>query len=84
MIEHTESGVMITGAHIPLFRLQVMASGLKLELQGMRISRGRTCYAIAKSELGFRGNRSKVLAQLEAHITAVAASMPRHKEGTND
>ena len=71
MIEHTGTGFMITGAHIPLYRLIVMASGLKLEMQGLRMTRGRTCYALAKSELGFRGNRAKVLAQLEAHIAAV-------------
>ena len=72
MIETNECGsTLITGAHIPLYRLMVMASGLKLEIQGLRMTRGRTCYALAKSELGFRGNRAKVLAQLEAHIETV-------------
>ena len=60
---------MITGEDIPLFRLLVMRSGLQLEIKGMRLSRGRTCYALAKSEFGFKGNREKVLTQLEDLIS---------------
>ena len=48
-----------------------MARVLKLEMLGLRSSKGRTCYAIVKSELGYKGNRAKVLAQLEAHIEAL-------------
>ena len=68
MIEFHEGGTMITGDHIPFYRLLVMRKGLQMEIEGLRISRGRTCYALAKSELGFRGNRDKVLAQLEDYI----------------
>ena len=75
MIEVNEHGTTITGAHIPLYRLMVMASGLKLEIKGLRFSRGRTCYALAKSEFGFKGNKAKVLAQLQAHIEAVKAEL---------
>ena len=72
MIESTEHGsVMITGEHIPLYRYMVMARVLKLEMLGFRSTKGRTCYSIIKSELGYRGNRKKVLAQLEAHIEAI-------------
>ena len=75
MIEVNEYSTTITGAHIPLYRLMVMASGLKLEIKGIRFSRGRTCYALAKSEFGFKGNKAKVLAQLQAHIEAVKAEL---------
>jgi hypothetical protein len=76
MIEvHEGGGFCITGEHIPLYRLMVMASGLKLEVKGLRMTRGRTCYAMAKSELGFKGNKVKVLAQLEDHIEAVKAGL---------
>ena len=71
MIESNGYSTMITGEDIPLYRLMVMASGLKLEINGLRISRGRTCYALAKSEFGFKGNKAKVLAQLEAHIETI-------------
>ena len=46
-------------------RLITLKHGLKLEMKGMRVSRGRTCYSIVKEELGLRGNRQKVLDQLE-------------------
>ena len=75
MIEIGEHGTTITGAHIPLYRLMVMAQGLKLEIKGLRFSRGRTCYALAKSEFGFKGNKAKVLAQLQAHIEATKAEL---------
>ena len=65
---HDGGGFTIDGAHIELFRLLTMRSGLNLEIKtGMKLSRGRTCYALAK-DLGFRGSREKVLAQLEAYI----------------
>ena len=69
MIEVNAGGsMMITGDHIPFYRLLVMRQGLQLEIKGIRMSRGRTCYAMAKSEFGFKGNRDKVLAQLEDYI----------------
>ena len=71
MIEAHDGGpLIITGEHIPLYRLMVMRQGLEMEIKGMRISRGQTCYARAKAELGFRGNKAKVLEQLRAHIEA--------------
>jgi|TARA_R110000824_G_scaffold199750_1_gene383735 hypothetical protein len=69
MIEaHADGGFTVTGDHIPFYRLLVMRKGLQLEIKGIRMSRGRTCYALAKSEFGFKGNRDRVLAQLEDHI----------------
>ena len=40
---------------------------LKLEIQGL-YRRGRSAYVIVKSELGFTGNRERVLKQLDEHI----------------
>tara|TARA_R100001510_G_C7605510_1_gene170809 strand:+ start:17 stop:229 length:213 start_codon:yes stop_codon:yes gene_type:complete len=57
--------MIITGDQIPLARLITLKHGLKLEMKGMQVSRGRTCYSIIKNELGLRGNRQKVLDQLE-------------------
>jgi len=53
----------------------VMVSGLRMEVKGYRMNRGRTCYAMAKSEFGFKGNKAKVLAQLEAHVETVKADL---------
>jgi len=63
-------GISIEGTEsMKLFRLMTLESGLKLEIKGLRFSRGRTCYAIVKSELGFKGNRNSVLAQLREYIS---------------
>jgi hypothetical protein len=66
-IEHGPGGTSFTGEHIGLFRLLTMRSALRLEMLGMKHSRG-SVYALVKREFGFTGNRAKVLAQLEDHI----------------
>ena len=44
--------------------------GLKREIDGMRLTRGVSCYALAKKEYGLRGNKAKVLAQLRDILLA--------------
>jgi len=62
---------IITGDLIPLFRLHTLLSGLKLELKGIRMTnKGRSCYAIIKSELGFTGSKQNVYNQLESYLNA--------------
>jgi len=46
-------------------------------MKGMQVSRGRTCYSIIKDELGLRGNRQKVLDQLEEMLEIVGAAARR-------
>ena len=50
------------------YRHKVLLSGLKLELDGMSLTRGRSCYSIIKKELGLKGNRQKVLIQFKKII----------------
>ena len=47
-----------------LFRMKALRSALKLEILGMRRN-GRSVYSIVKEEFGFKGNKQKVLEQLE-------------------
>ena len=53
-------------------RIFALRNGLRMEmnphLKGMRISRGRTYYSIIKKEFGFKGNKAKVLKQLDEWI----------------
>jgi hypothetical protein len=51
---------------IPRARLWLIYDGLRLEANhGMRLTgKAPTCYSIAKAELGLKGNKPKVLAQL--------------------
>ena len=68
MIEHHKGGTTFTGAAIPTLRLTMMLRGLSLELKGMRLTRGVSCYALAKKEFGFKGNKQRVYDQLLAHV----------------
>ena len=59
-------GFTITGSDdVQLYRILALRSGLALETKGLRLSRGRSCYATVKNEFGFKGNKAKVLAQLD-------------------
>ena len=51
-----------------LFRLVMLAKALKLEVIGLVRSRRPSAYSIIKRELGFKGNKKKVLDQLEEYI----------------
>jgi len=47
---------------IHAFRIATLVSGLKLEIRGMSVSRGRSCYSILKDDLALTGTRPVVLA----------------------
>ncbi len=66
---------LTTPAQIQAFRLKTLQRGILLEQKGMKMSRGRSCLAIAKSELGMsrRAPATWVLAALEERITALVA-----------
>ena len=48
----------------PRVRIAVLVGALKLEVLGMT-RRGRSVYAIVKDEFGLRGNKRRVLEQLQ-------------------
>ena len=48
----------------PRVRIAVLVGALKLEVLGMK-RRGRSVYAIVKEEFGLRGNKKRVLEQLQ-------------------
>lgn len=53
-------GIMINNkSDIEQFRLHVLFRGLKLELMGMKMSRGVSCYKTLKS-MGFTGTKQQV------------------------
>ena len=63
--------IMLTGNQIHKARLLALRTMMKLEAKGLKMSRGRTAMAIVKQEFGFKGNRAKIQAQLEAIIDAM-------------
>ena len=52
---------------IEAFRMRSLRGALKLEILGMK-RKGRSVYSIVKEEFGFKGNKQKVLEQLEAKL----------------
>lgn len=61
------SFVIDTPEGINAYRMLTLRRGLMLEIStGLKLSRGRTCYSIIKSEYNLRGNRDSVLRQFEA------------------
>ena len=50
---------------IQMARYLTMRSGLKLEIQGLRLTRGLSCYKLIKDTFGLKGNKQKVLDQFE-------------------
>jgi hypothetical protein len=66
---HETGAIMIDGQEsVTLYRLMTLRSALRLEALGLRVTRGPTALSILKSELGFKGSRDNVLAQLDAFI----------------
>lgn len=49
------------------FQILAMRSALKLEIAGLKHSRG-SVYALVKKRFGFKGNKQRVLDQLNAYI----------------
>ena len=57
--------MMITGKeNIELFRLMTLRQGLKLEIQGIKVSRGVSILKILKG-MGYKGTRQQILTQLD-------------------
>jgi hypothetical protein len=75
----TNGGIVVTGDSIPLYRLLTLKYALKLEIAGLK-RRGRTAYAVIKSEFGWTGNRRAILERLTAHINRVALEQARENE----
>ncbi|PHQ84132.1 MAG: hypothetical protein COB65_06330 [Thalassobium sp.] len=63
---------MLTGNQIHKARLLALQSAMNLEAKGIRMTRGKTATAIVKAEFGFKGNRSKIQAQLQTVIDSMS------------
>ena len=57
---------VLTGNQLDDARRLTLRAMLKLELKGLRKSRGPTAYATLKAVYGYKGTRESVLAQLDA------------------
>lgn len=80
MIQKTSGATIITGTHINLFAMLAQRGALKLELKGIKMSRGVSAYAAVKRLHGFTGTRVSVLAQLEAKIEQFKKDHPAEEK----
>ena len=69
------ASVLTTPAQIATYRLAALRTGLRLELKGMRVSKGPTAYSILRKEYGYKGKREAVLAQVTADVETILAWM---------
>jgi len=69
-IEHTPGmGTVITGQHIPVYRMLVQRSALALwVMHGIQTGRGIPILKMVKQEYGLKGNKHQVLAQFSAMV----------------
>ena len=56
---------------INAFRLLSLKGALKMEVLGMKASRGFSAFKVVKAEFGFKGSKASVLAQFEAHLRGI-------------
>jgi len=49
---------------IHIAQLHTLRTGLLLEMKGMKLSRGRSCYTIIKKRWDLKGNQQRVYEQL--------------------
>lgn len=69
MIQTTEGGgFTVTGPHLRLYGLISLKQSLILEGKGLKMSRGVSALSVAKKRLGIKGNREKIIAQVQAMI----------------
>ena len=57
-----------TPEQIQMARYLTMRAGLQLEIQGMRLTRGVSCYKMIKDTFGLKGSKQKVLDQFETML----------------
>ena len=69
--------VIQTPAGIAFYRMATLKQGLKLEIKGIRMCRGATCYSIIKREFGLKGSREKVLEAFTKLCDETSAKMVR-------
>jgi hypothetical protein len=55
-----EEGFTLEKEHMQGARLLTMRSGLKLEMVGLKMSRGINCFKMIKEETGLKGSKQKV------------------------
>lgn len=81
-IKTYEGGTVVTGNHIEVVRLMALKAALKLEIKGIKMSRGASAFSIVRKSLGFKGTKIVVLAQLEKYIEEMKVAVSQAETAT--
>ena len=65
------TAVLDTPEQNEMFRYKTLLKGLRLELLGMKMSRGQSCYSIIKQEFDLKGSKQKVFDQFKLMLEQV-------------
>lgn len=66
-----------TPEQMQMARYLTMRAGLQLEIQGMRLTRGVSCYKMIKDTFGLKGSKQKVLDQFETMLEDAGIDLKR-------
>lgn len=66
---------------IMVYNMARLRTALKLEIAGMRVSRGQTAYAMIKERFGLKGSKQKVYDQFSAMVEEYKSSYITRKDG---
>jgi hypothetical protein len=77
-IIHKTGGVTLTGeGGVNFFRLVTILQGMKFELKtGMKLTRGPSCFTHARRTCGIKGNKAKLIAQMEVIVAEARDALP--------
>ena len=67
-LNYIKDMILTEPTQIERFRYLTLLRGLKLELSGLKMSRGRSCYSIIKGEFDLKGGKQKVYDQFKQLI----------------
>ena len=67
-LNYIKDMILTEPTQIEAFRYKTLLRGLRLELNGLKMSRGRSCYSIVKEEFDLKGSKQKVYDQFKQLI----------------
>ena len=78
---HDNGGASLEGAGIDFMRLLMIRQALDLQGKGIRLSRHVPAGTTLARRLGLKGNREKLLAQVDEIIARIQAERRDHEQG---
>lgn len=83
VVTKTGTVAMIGKEAVNVYRLITILQGMKFELRtGMKLTnKAPSCFTIARREFGIRGNKAKLIEQMEEIVAQAKSQIPVEVEG---